>query len=372
MININKYKKQNLVWLNYFLNGFLQKYFRQYPIFVTFFVTSKCNAKCRHCFYWKEISETDVQKELSIEEIKKISKNMHNFPILLISGGEPFLRKDLAEVCKIFCDNNKVQNINIPTNGILTEDITSTTKQILKTCPKALITIQLAIDGSFEKHDKIRGVNGAFNSLVKTYNELSLLKKRFENIEVTFCFTFSHFSQDYVKEVYEFVIKKLDCNRIFTVFIRGNARDKKSKEIDINKYEEIPLLYDNLLSENKESRLSYHDTHKIRSNMLYEMIAETYRRNKQLMPCYAGVLNAVISERGVLYPCEILNKELGDLRKNNYDFNKIWKSEKTKNIRKWIKKNNCFCTDETFVANNCRFSFAFYVRLFKEILRFKR
>jgi len=371
VINISIYKKQNLVWLNYFIRGFIQKYLKQYPIFVTFFVTSRCNAKCRHCFYWKEISETDVRNELSIEEIKKISKNMYNFPILLISGGEPFLRKDLAEICKIFYGNNKVQNINIPTNGILTEDIISTTKEILKTCPKALVTIQLAIDGLFEKHDEIRNVNGAFNSLIKTYNELSLLKKRFKNIEVTFCFTFSHFSQDYVKEVYEFVINKLNCSRIFTVLVRGDARDKKSKKIDIKKYEEIIPLHNNLLGKRKQSGISYHNTYKTRSNLLYKEVAEIYKKNQQLMPCYAGMLNAVISERGIVYPCEILNKELGDLRKNNYDFNNIWKSEKTKNIRKGIKKNKCFCTDETFVANNCRFSFGFYGRLLKEMLRFK-
>jgi len=371
VININIYKKQNLVWLNYFIKGFIQKYLRQYPMFVTFFVTSNCNAKCGHCFYWKEISETDVQNELSIEEIKKISKNMHNFPMLLISGGEPFLKKDLAEICKTFYDNNKVQNINIPTNGILTKDIIRTTKQILKTCPKALITIQLAIDGLFEKHDEIRNKKGAFDSLIKTYEELILLKRKFGNIEVAFCFTFSHFSQDYVKEVYEFVINKLNCYRIFTVLVRGDARDKKSKEVDIKKYGEIPLLYNNLIKKNNGSKLSYHNTYRIRSNILYKKVAETYRRNRQLMPCYAGILNVVINEKGVVYPCEIFREELGDLRKNNYDFNKIWKSEKTKNIRKWIKKNKCFCTDETFVANNCRFSFGFYGKLLKEVLKFK-
>jgi len=363
VININVYKRQNLIWLKYFMAGFIQKYLKQYPIFVTFFVTSNCNAKCKHCFYWKEISETDLRTELSIEEIKKISKNMHNFPILLISGGEPFLKKDLAEICKTFYVNNKVQNINIPTNGILTEDIMSTTEQILKSCPEALITIQLAIDGVFEKHDKIRSVNGTFNSLVKTYNELSLLKKRFKNIEITFCFTFSHFSQDYVKEVYEFVIKKLNCSRIFTVLVRGDARDKKSKEVDIKKYEEIPLLYNNLLKKNKKSKRFYHNTHRTRWNLLYKMVAETYRRNRQLMPCYAGILNAVINEKGVVYPCEIFRGELGDLRKNSYDFNEIWRNEKTKDIRRKIRQSKCFCTDETNLSNNCRFSLNFYRKL---------
>jgi radical SAM protein with 4Fe4S-binding SPASM domain len=371
VININIYKKQNRVWLSYFINGFIQKYLKQYPLFVTFFVTSKCNAKCKHCFYWKETSEFDKKKELSVKEIEKISKNMHNFPFLLISGGEPFLRKNLADICKIFYDNNKVQNINIPTNGILTKDIITMTQQILKECPNSLITIQLSIDGLFKKHDKIRNVKGAFNNLIRTYNELSLLKKRFKNIEVTFCFTFSYFSKYYVKEVYEFVIKKLNCSRIFTVLIRGNARDKKSKEIDIKKYEEIIPLYNNLLGESKQSKLSYHNTYKTRSNLLYRNVAEIYKKNHQLMPCYAGILNVVISERGVVYPCEILNKELGDLRKNNYDFNRIWKNEKAKNIRRWIQKSKCFCTDETFVANNCRFSLRFYIGLFKEMLKFR-
>ena len=43
-----------------------------FPSYVIFFITSKCNARCRFCFYWKNIEESDKKKELDLEEIEKI------------------------------------------------------------------------------------------------------------------------------------------------------------------------------------------------------------------------------------------------------------------------------------------------------------
>ena len=46
--------------------------FSSYPSHLILYVTSRCNARCKHCFYWKEI---DIKKkqELSLNEIKKLS-----------------------------------------------------------------------------------------------------------------------------------------------------------------------------------------------------------------------------------------------------------------------------------------------------------
>jgi len=36
-------------------------------------------------------------------------------------------------------------------------------------------------------------------------------------------------------------------------------------------------------------------------------------------------------------------KPIGSLREANYDFQKIWRSKKAQEIRKWIKEGNCYC-----------------------------
>ena len=55
----------------------------------------------------------DAKKEddvygMSLFEIEKISNSLGNFSKLLLTGGEPFLRRDIAELCSIFYHNNNV------------------------------------------------------------------------------------------------------------------------------------------------------------------------------------------------------------------------------------------------------------------------
>ena len=87
------------------------------PIQLIHFVTSRCNAKCGHCFYW---SQLNTKGELSLEEIDKITKHLPDLVILNISGGEPFIRPDFAEVIKTYYRNTPVKEVTVPTNGTFT------------------------------------------------------------------------------------------------------------------------------------------------------------------------------------------------------------------------------------------------------------
>ena len=55
------------------------------------------------------------------------------------------------------------------------------------------------------------------------------------------------------------------------------------------------------------------------------------------MPCVFTF--GVITADGKVYPCEILeDKLIGDLRKNDMDFMKIWLSQNNKNIKRNISR----------------------------------
>src|SRR5258706_14071987 len=59
------------------------------------FVTSRCNSLCRTCFYFDKLNSKD---DLTVEQIERISETAPPFRKLWISGGDPFLRAELAEV----------------------------------------------------------------------------------------------------------------------------------------------------------------------------------------------------------------------------------------------------------------------------------
>ena len=83
---------------------------------VIFFITSVCNAKCRTCFYWEELNQ---RGDLTWDEIQKLSGTMPHFTDLWLSGGEPMLRRELADILHLFYINNGIRWVNLPTNGLL-------------------------------------------------------------------------------------------------------------------------------------------------------------------------------------------------------------------------------------------------------------
>ena len=131
------------------------------------FVTSTCNSLCRTCFYWEELNQG---RDLSFDQIARISQTAPQFHKLWISGGEPFLRKDLAEIVEVFYYNNHVRALNLPTNGLLPKQLESTIDYLLQRCPELVIDLNFSLDGLANTHDAIRGVPNNFQKTLTTMN----------------------------------------------------------------------------------------------------------------------------------------------------------------------------------------------------------
>ncbi|NTV23536.1 MAG: radical SAM protein, partial [Nanoarchaeota archaeon] len=120
---------------------------RPLPIHLILHNTFICNAKCGHCFNWDNLNKHKPEEELSLEEFEKISKSFDKkLRFLNLSGGEPFLRKDISEMCHHFVKNNPgLVSISIPTNGLLPKKIREETEKICDKC-KTSISINLSLD----------------------------------------------------------------------------------------------------------------------------------------------------------------------------------------------------------------------------------
>ncbi|SVE53218.1 uncharacterized protein METZ01_LOCUS506072, partial [marine metagenome] len=99
-----------------------------------FAITDKCPFRCKHCFYadTMDVKDEEGVYGMSLDEITKISASLGHFAKMLITGGEPFLRKDVADIAKIFYTQNKIRHIHLPTNSFHTSRIVSTVKKILE------------------------------------------------------------------------------------------------------------------------------------------------------------------------------------------------------------------------------------------------
>jgi pyruvate-formate lyase-activating enzyme len=125
--------------------------FQDAPVYVQFYVTARCNLTCEQCniIY----ANADV-RECTIDEVKRIADNFATMgvAIVLLTGGEPFARKDLPEIIRAF--ESRGVHVRMQTNGFASEE------QIARAVEAGGKDISISLDSlQPERQDKI---NGAF------------------------------------------------------------------------------------------------------------------------------------------------------------------------------------------------------------------
>lgn len=155
------------------LLGALKREKRLYE--VIFFVTSICNAKCRTCFYWQELNRPG---DLTLDEIEKLTRTMPPFHHLILSGGEPTLRRELPEIVHRFYANNDVRFLNFPTNGLRPSTSRDFSDRILAENPALTLSLNFSVDGLAETHDRIRAVPGNFTKVEEAIEAVQRLRRK--------------------------------------------------------------------------------------------------------------------------------------------------------------------------------------------------
>src|SRR5512139_1263086 len=85
------------------------------PLHLTFFVTRRCDARCGFCFSRERTAASGP--DLSPAEIASVARSVGPLLWLSYSGGEPTLRKDLAEITTIFARHCRPVIVLLSTNG---------------------------------------------------------------------------------------------------------------------------------------------------------------------------------------------------------------------------------------------------------------
>ncbi len=326
------------------------------PLQFIFFITSKCNLRCKHCFYLENLDNS--KDELSLKEIEKISQGMGNLLWLSLTGGEPFLRKEVAQIAEIFYRNNKFCILNLCTNGTLRGQIIHSTSEICKKCKNAHIIIYVSLDGLEKTHDQIRGVPGVFKAAIETIGGLKKLKKYFKNLSVSTITTCNAENQKEIRELALFLKHEVRPDNIAINLIRGKPRSTLLGQVDLKHYFDFIKIqkegwdsgdfgYFNLFGKIFMQR---------KELLQKQIIATVFKENKYVVPCLSGNISCVMTETGDLYPCEILKKKIGNIRDADYNFKKLWYSMEAEGIRKFIKNNRCYCTYECALTTNILFN----------------
>lgn len=84
-------------------------------------VTDRCNLRCQYCMPAQGIDIVDRKELLSYKEMYRITRVLSELGVnkVRLTGGEPFVRKDFVNFLESLSFNDKLDEINITTNGAL-------------------------------------------------------------------------------------------------------------------------------------------------------------------------------------------------------------------------------------------------------------
>lgn len=120
----------------------------------------RCNLNCVHCY--AQSKDIEYEDELTTEQGKALIDDLAEFgaPVILFSGGEPTMRKDMPELARYA--KSKGMRAVISTNGTLIDEKMA---KVLKDIELSYVGISL--DGMRETNDKFRGMKGAFDKALE-------------------------------------------------------------------------------------------------------------------------------------------------------------------------------------------------------------
>ncbi len=278
------------------------------PLFVSHYVNFRCNLSCSYCGTWKE-----RPKELSTRRIKEIMSEFSRAGTISwnISGGEPFLRKDIGEL--VSNAKSRGMAVSINTNGTLLEE---RAKELM-----GIDLISVSLDGGEKLHDGIRG-KGVFKKAVSGIKKAKSLGIKISIMAVLSPITLA----DNCREV-SGIIALAKLLRVQVAFqpMHSDRYNKMSEELD---YSPIAFTHKNYLK-----AVGIIEREKKKNPWLIRMSPDYIEKLKSARPhpCFAGKNFCIIMPDGRIAPCFVKEGESS------------FPSASVRNFKKLREYPKCFC-----------------------------
>lgn len=304
-------------------------------------ITKACNLKCKHCY--RDAGKKDP-RELDSKEARGLISEIAraNFKILILSGGEPLLRRDIYGLISY--------SVSLGLRPVLGSNGTLITKETAKRLKDAgLARAGISIDSvSAEIHDEFRQKTGAWDSTVKG---MRFCKEAGLDFQVHTTVSQANFKE--IENITDFVSELGACaHHIFFLVPTGRGKE-------INDFSLSPKDYDELLRKIlRKQREVKIELKPVCAPQFIPLARSMGIDTRFQRGCLAGISYCCILPNGDVHPCPYLPLKLGNVRQDN--FTSIWdNNEVFKQLRSLNFKGKCGDCAHKEICSGCR-ARAFY------------
>jgi AdoMet-dependent heme synthase len=305
-------------------------------------ITNKCNLRCSHCYQ----SNYSDASEPSLEELKSIAEKInHTLTVwkkegrVAITGGEPFINKDLIKLLQYLDQQPSINKISVLTNGTLIKNHIASLKGL-----KKLHYIQLSLEGGKGINDKIRG-EGVFDKVLES---TALLNKN--GIPVRWMVTLQKMNVEDVPHIIDLALENNVDTLLFERLIPEGAGESL-KDLVLTP-EELFNVYDYILHRSDEEYAKGSSLKMLKFRTLW-ILTDPKRAEKNVeipfqreagAACSIGMDSLCILPDATVLPCRRLPIPIGNLKHDSifkiwYTSDLLWKIRNKQNLKG--KCNGC-------------------------------
>ena len=321
-------------------------------------MTRRCNLKCLHCYITAE--DKNYSGELTLTQAKTMIDDLAKIkiPVLLFSGGEPLLRKDIFELGS-YADSNGIRIVLSSNGTLITPEIAAKIKEA------GFQYVGVSIDGTETTHDHFRQKKGAFAEAITGIQNCVEA-----GIKAGARLTINEHNYESLAEVMA-IVEKENILRFCMYHLVYAGRGKEIAKDDISKEQSrkvIEMLVDKVIDWRDRGisvEILTTDNHAdgvyilkyIKKNQP-ERLAEVKELLEMHGGCSAGTKMANIDYLGNVHPCQFWGHvTLGNVKEK--PFSQIWSdpdNEFLKDLRQLRKKIKGRCGQCLYknICGGCR------------------
>ena len=342
------------------------------PRFLIYQTTVRCNSKCRMCSIW----QMEPGDELTLEEFDRLLMDpfLQGIRWVNLTGGEPFLRRDLPEMIGLLGERcPDLEIIAIPTNGFLPDRIEESVRRSLELLEgtDVLLSVTVSIDGVGEQHDEIRCIPGGFDKALDTLERLQAIESdRFETGVET---VITALNVGSIRDIRAFFKERTDHVNITPAVVSDYYSNEETLGEAALKEEDVRSMLE-FLDEISREEPAY--------AYYFAKVKDIHEKGRRTYPCLGLYSTLMLNATGDVFPCLMLAGDewrLGNVREK--PLQDIWCSPGSREARRRLAREPYCqrCTNNCDIMANLKeetWNFAtwmaFHPRTFLDLLRYIR